>query len=212
MSPSRRRDCSVSSTVLSRRALIPNTSPGRQRAIRTDRPIAAFARLKPRTPVSSLGAMHQSSRRSTGCAACARPLHRGCSSSSARLASGKSSFLRAGLLPRLKRDDRHFLPLPIIRPERAAIYGETGLLRALEEAFKAAGIATTRAKLRAAIQGGASTLRPLLQALADKATPSALDADTKPKPPTLILSIDQGEELFLAEGTGRGQGLPRIAA
>jgi hypothetical protein len=27
--------------------------------------------------------------------------------------SGKSSFLRAGLLPRLKRDDRNFLPLPI---------------------------------------------------------------------------------------------------
>lgn len=26
--------------------------------------------------------------------------------------SGKSSFLRAGLLPRLARDDRHFLPLP----------------------------------------------------------------------------------------------------
>ena len=77
--------------------------------------------------------------------------------------SGKSSFLRAGLLPRLKRDDRHFLPLPIIRPERAAINGETGLLTALEEAFKSVGIATTRAKLRAAIEGGASTLCPLLQ-------------------------------------------------
>ena len=93
--------------------------------------------------------------------------------------SGKSSFLRAGLLPRLKRDDRHFLPLPIIRPERAAINGETGLLSALEDAFKAVGIATTRAKLRAAIEGGASTLRPLLKALADKATPSALDADSQ---------------------------------
>jgi hypothetical protein len=32
--------------------------------------------------------------------------------------AGKSSFLRAGLVPRLKRDDRHYLPLPIIRPER----------------------------------------------------------------------------------------------
>ena len=52
--------------------------------------------------------------------------------------AGKSSFLRAGLFPRLKRDDRHFLPLPIIRPERAAISGETGLLAALEDAFEAA--------------------------------------------------------------------------
>ena len=30
--------------------------------------------------------------------------------------AGKSSFLRAGLFPRLKRDDRNFLPLPVIRP------------------------------------------------------------------------------------------------
>jgi formylglycine-generating enzyme required for sulfatase activity len=113
--------------------------------------------------------------------------------------SGKSSFLRAGLLPRLARDDRHFLPLPIIRPERAAINGESGLLPALEDAFKSVGIVTTRAKLRDAIEGGASTLRPLLQVLADKATPSALDAGAKPTTPILILSVDQGEELFLTE-------------
>jgi hypothetical protein len=39
-----------------------------------------------------------------------------------------------------------------------------------------------------------------LKALADKGTPSSLDADTEPKPPTLIISVDQGEELFVAEG------------
>ena len=64
--------------------------------------------------------------------------------------AGKSSFLRAGLLPRLARDDRNFLPLPIIRPERAAISGETGLLSALERAFAAARIAMSRAELRTA--------------------------------------------------------------
>ena len=41
--------------------------------------------------------------------------------------AGKSSFLRAGLLPRLRRDDRRFLPLPIVRPERAVLTGELGL-------------------------------------------------------------------------------------
>ncbi len=34
--------------------------------------------------------------------------------------AGKSSFLRARLLPRLARDDRNFLPLPVIRPERVS--------------------------------------------------------------------------------------------
>jgi formylglycine-generating enzyme required for sulfatase activity len=120
--------------------------------------------------------------------------------------SGKSSFLRAGLLPRLARDDRNFLPLPIVRPERAAIFGETGFLRALERAFQGANIATTRASLRAAIEGGAAMLRPLLQTLVDKGTPTALDIDAKPKPPTLIMSIDQAEELFLAEGQDEARG------
>jgi hypothetical protein len=84
--------------------------------------------------------------------------------------AGKSSFLRAGLFPRLKRDDRNFLPLPVIRPERAAISGETGLLAALEDAFAAAKILIPRADLRAVVQAGALKLKPLLQALAANQT------------------------------------------
>lgn len=113
--------------------------------------------------------------------------------------AGKSSFLRAGLFPRLARDDRNFLPLPVIRPERAVIFGETGLLSALEGAFGASKIPIARADLRAATQAGAIKLKPLLQTLADKATPIAANAGVKLKPPTLVLPIDQGEELFLAE-------------
>src|SRR5215471_16514110 len=44
---------------------------------------------------------------------------------------GKSSFLRAGLWPRLKRDDSAWLPLSTIRPERAVISGKFGLVEAL---------------------------------------------------------------------------------
>ena len=44
--------------------------------------------------------------------------------------AGKSSFLRAGLLPRLRRDDRRFFPLPIVRPERAVLTGELGFAHA----------------------------------------------------------------------------------
>jgi hypothetical protein len=114
--------------------------------------------------------------------------------------AGKSSFLRAGVLPRLAREDRQFLVLPVIRAERAAISGETGLLRALEGAFRAAKLAVARADLRAAIDGGAAKLRALLSALVQPPPPAAADSTGAPKPRTLVLSIDQSEELFLAEG------------
>src|SRR4029453_19318721 len=54
--------------------------------------------------------------------------------------SGKSSFLRAGLLPRLARDDRHFLPLTVVRPETAPISGDRGLAEALARAMKQLGL------------------------------------------------------------------------
>src|SRR5262245_47805132 len=91
--------------------------------------------------------------------------------------AGKSSFLRAGLLPRLGREDRTFLPLPVMRPERAAISGETGLLRALEGVFAKAGLKTPRAELRAAIDGGADKLKPMLLTLGEKAVPTALEGE-----------------------------------
>jgi formylglycine-generating enzyme required for sulfatase activity len=119
--------------------------------------------------------------------------------------AGKSSLLRAGLVPRMARDDRQFLALPIIRPERLAISGETGLLRALEGAFRAAKLSVARADLRAAIDSGAVKLRTLLSMLAQKATPAAADASVTQKAPTLVLSIDQGEELFLTEGQQEAQ-------
>jgi hypothetical protein len=37
--------------------------------------------------------------------------------------AGKSSFLEAGLLARLKCDEMNFLVLPVIQPERAALSG-----------------------------------------------------------------------------------------
>jgi len=115
--------------------------------------------------------------------------------------AGKSSFLRAGLLPRLQRDDRNFLPLPIVRPERAAIDGETGLIRGLEAGFRAHGLKYTRAEVKAAVEAGAPAVAALLTELAEIARPPALGSETPVRPPRVVLAVDQGEELFLGEGT-----------
>jgi WD40 repeat protein len=114
--------------------------------------------------------------------------------------AGKSSFLRAGLVPRIRRDDQNFMLLPVLRPDRAAINGETGLVRALETAMQAQSLVQTRADIKTAISGGAPTLLPLLAKLADKARPPRLPGEPESKPPSVVLPIDQGEELFLAEG------------
>ena len=105
--------------------------------------------------------------------------------------AGKSSFLRAGLLPRLARDDRVFLPLPVLRPQRAAISGDTGLMRALEIACRPR-MSRTRAAIRAAVANPAA-LGALLTELAQ-----AHEVDGAA--PVLVLPFDQGEELFLPEG------------
>jgi len=119
--------------------------------------------------------------------------------------AGKSSLLRAGVIPRLARDDRRFVALPVIRPGPAVISGETGLLRALEGACRAAGLCVARANLRTAIDGGANELNAHLAAIAQAATPVAADPSTTPKARTVVLSIDQSEELFLAEGQQEAQ-------
>jgi hypothetical protein len=113
--------------------------------------------------------------------------------------AGKSSFLRAGILPRLARDDRHFLPLPVIRPERAVLTGSNGLVECLWAVRRERKLNWSRPQIEEAVATGAAALQVLLQELAQHCQVPDWDG-SQPQPPTLVLAIDQAEELFQAEG------------
>ena len=121
--------------------------------------------------------------------------------------SGKSSFLRAGLWPRLKRDDRAWLPLPIVRPERAVISGTYGLAQALQQiiseprfapGIRQRGLPRNRPDIEDFIktEGGLVKLFDALREIGQ--VPGLSGEDTSP--PTIVLALDQGEELFNEEG------------
>jgi hypothetical protein len=68
--------------------------------------------------------------------------------------AGKSSFLRAGLWPRLVRDDTQWLPLRAIRAGRGgAIEGSEGLLHALEDVHSRFALRASRPHDRAGPHG-----------------------------------------------------------
>ncbi|HKO20786.1 MAG TPA: toll/interleukin-1 receptor domain-containing protein, partial [Acidobacteriaceae bacterium] len=117
--------------------------------------------------------------------------------------AGKSSFLKAGLLARLKRDEPNFVVLPVVRPGRAALSGTQGLIAALgceaTQLDEPDGLAACFASARAA---AARRHRPYAQ---------TVDGDKRRKDPTLVVPIDQAEELF-APNHAEGQRTLRLLA
>lgn len=75
---------------------------------------------------------------------------------------GKSSFMRAGLLPRLARDDRQFFPLPVVRPRNAVLFGAEGLAPALTAAFGQLGGKVTLGEIENWLDAGPEAFDALL--------------------------------------------------
>jgi WD40 repeat protein len=157
--------------------------------------------------------------------------------------SGKSSFLRAGLIPRLQREDRRFVVLGTMRPERNALTGDHGLAAAIDTARRAHNLpAASLGEIKAACLHDPDRVIELLKGLraaaaqrlvdtgqssdADDATSTTeagqqggvataptddaelgdgaaselpADANDETSAPTLVLPLDQAEELFSAD-------------
>jgi hypothetical protein len=114
--------------------------------------------------------------------------------------SGKSSFLRAGLWPRLARDDANFLPLPVIRPQTAVIGGSTGLAVALAAAFERLGKPRPPGRIKEALAEGADAFGRFLDELLGVAKGRRVGIEEAQADPTIILPLDQAEELFNPDG------------
>ncbi|ONM48414.1 hypothetical protein B0T46_11910, partial [Nocardia donostiensis] len=112
---------------------------------------------------------------------------------------GKSSFLRAGMIPRLLRDDRHFVVLDTMRPERDAITGVHGLAATLHSTRRRLGLSSTDlGDIKAALAAqDTALLREWLAEIQDAAGQRLLDAEVAA--PTLVLPVDQAEELVAAD-------------
>ncbi|MFI6365831.1 TIR domain-containing protein [Nocardia sp. NPDC050630] len=107
---------------------------------------------------------------------------------------GKSSFLRAGLLPRLRRDRENFMVGEIVRPERAPVTGDRGLACAMHQLRSLAGLTSpTLGAIKAACL--ANDLSQLTKWLRETQR-NEVDQGVAP---TLVLPIDQAEELFTAD-------------
>ncbi|MEV0028080.1 TIR domain-containing protein [Nocardia sp. NPDC050793] len=123
---------------------------------------------------------------------------------------GKSSFLRAGLAPRLVRDDRHFVVLDVVRPERAPVTGSLGLARSLHASRARLGLdSPALGAIKSACLSRINEVRELFVQMREAAKRRLLD---DVPPPTIVLPIDQGEELFNPDAGHEAEHLLRIIA
>ncbi len=123
--------------------------------------------------------------------------------------AGKSSYLRAGLWPRLERDP-DYAPVAVVRPAKGILTGPNGLGRQLATRLSRPDAPMNpgdiHAQLMAAdVDMAATDLARLLAELAQRATDQRRIGDREAPPPALILAVDQAEELFAAEDAAESE-------
>jgi WD40 repeat protein/energy-coupling factor transporter ATP-binding protein EcfA2 len=109
--------------------------------------------------------------------------------------SGKSSLVRAGVLPRLERQPARWVLLPVLRPGQ---HPTRQLIRSLEGAFAARGHPDRLTELAVRLDRGAGGLAALAVELAE------LRANDEGRPDVLLV-IDQAEELLTRTGAHEQQ-------
>lgn len=115
--------------------------------------------------------------------------------------TGKSSFLRAGILPRLIQKRGHFAVLGTIRPGRGeAMTGDLGLANAIFQGRKRVGLTEpSLGEIKNSWLEDTAKVRELLAETLLQAHDVTAEHD-----PALVLPLDQAEELFSAEAGNEG--------
>jgi WD40 repeat protein len=119
--------------------------------------------------------------------------------------AGKSSFLRAGLLPRLRRDDRQFVVLDkIVRPESMALTGDNGLAESIKSTRARLGLSEPQlGDIKEACRSDTGRVHELLSGIREAASrPSPQESEDDSQLPTVVIPLDQAEELFTADAAG----------
>jgi formylglycine-generating enzyme required for sulfatase activity len=123
--------------------------------------------------------------------------------------AGKSSYLRAGLWPRLSRDP-DFTPLAILRPAQGILTGPDGLGRRLAALLSRPGRMVNPGDIHAqlmahdAAKAGADFIKTVA-AVAAQAHDERRIGDKNARTPALVLAVDQAEELFAAEAAAESR-------
>ncbi|MEQ8896786.1 MAG: toll/interleukin-1 receptor domain-containing protein [Roseovarius sp.] len=124
--------------------------------------------------------------------------------------AGKSSFLKAGVIPRLRREPRSWLPLRVFRPGIDAL---DGFARAISQTLADHGAVEAPGEIRAMLEGalasdaGADALVELLDRLAEKLRSAAGTPGA-----TILISVDQVEELLRDDSPPAAQLIACLAA